>query len=33
MELIDLKINAILKTKFDELSSVPGTSDVITCLF
>ena len=29
MELLDLKTNLILKTKFDALSSVPGTYDVI----
>jgi len=29
MELLDFKTNLILKTKFDALSSVPGTSEVI----
>ena len=29
MELLDFKSNLILKTKFDALSSVPGTYDVI----
>jgi len=29
MELLDLKSNLILKIKFDALSSVPGTYDVI----
>jgi len=29
MELLDFKTNLLLKTKFDALSSVPGTYDVI----
>ena len=29
MELLDFKSNLILKTKFDALSCVPGTHDVI----
>ena len=29
MERFDFKTNLILKTKFDVLSSVPGTDDVI----
>jgi len=29
MELLDFKTNLILKTKFDTLSSVPGSYDVI----
>jgi len=29
MELLDFKTNLILKAKFDALSSVPGTYDVI----
>jgi len=29
MDIIDLKTNSTLKTKFDEFSSFPGASDVI----
>jgi len=32
MELIDFKTNSILNTKFDELISVPGASDMINFL-